>query len=236
MPLTLSGGNVFLTGAASGIGQAIAIRYAKAGADGVYGCDQNPMDETEKQCKQAATNPNFRFIQHIMDVRKEDQVIASVEKCMKEFGRLDYAANVAGIADSDVSTAEQKMDEWDNVMNINTRGVYICMREEIKAMLKNSPKEIAPGRSTRGSIINMGSVGGLVVLPGIRTSYVTAKHAIAGMTKAAAVSHGKEGVRVNAINPGYIATPMVKNAYEDLTPFGQPVAMKVIMASRRIGI
>ncbi|THU96100.1 NAD(P)-binding protein [Dendrothele bispora CBS 962.96] len=160
-----------------------------------------------------------------MDVRKEDQVIAAVEKCIQDFGRMDYAANVAGV-NSDISTIDQKMDEWDNVMNINTRGVYICMREEIKAMLKNPLKEIAPGRSTRGSVINMGSVGGLVVLPGIRTSYVTSKHAIAGMTKAAAVSHGKEGVRVNAINPGYIATPMVKSAYEDLTPFGQPVAMK----------
>ncbi|THU91710.1 NAD(P)-binding protein [Dendrothele bispora CBS 962.96] len=169
------------------------------------------MDETEDTCRKVATNPNFRFVQHIMDVRKEDQVIAAVERCIQDFGRMDYAANVAGIADSDISTIDQKMDEWDNVMNINTRGVYICMREEIKAMLKNPLKEIAPGRSTRGSVINMGSVGGLVVLSGIWTSYMTSKHAIAGMTKAAAVSHGKEGVQ---------------SAYEDLTPFGQPVAMK----------
>ncbi|KAF5314794.1 hypothetical protein D9758_017504 [Tetrapyrgos nigripes] len=215
MPISLSGGNAFLTGAASGIGQAVAIGYAKAGAASVFGCDLNAMDETEKQCKKVAANPNFTFIQHIMDVRKEDEVIAAVDKCVKDLSRIDYAANIAGIADSDVQTIDQKIDEWDNVININLRGYT-----------SNELKEFTPDRPTRGSVINMGSVGGLVALPGIRTSYVTSKHAIAGMTKSAAVSVGLQSIRVNSVNPGYIATPMVKAAYDDLTPFGEPVALK----------
>lgn len=212
MSLTLDGGNALVTGASSGIGQGCAIAYAKAGVEGLVIADINvpSLDETIEECIKVATHKDFRVVPVKVDVRIEEEVIAMVDTVVSEFGRLDYCANVAGVGDTQQKTAVHPLSEFDNTQSINTRGIFICLQQELRAMLKNEPKVLLPGRpATRGSIVNMGSGAANTVLRGM-TSYVASKHAVAGLTKAAAVHHADDGIRINEVNPVFILTPLVK--------------------------
>ncbi|PBK64242.1 oxidoreductase [Armillaria solidipes] len=197
MSLTLPGGIALITGSVSGIGQAVTIAYAKAGVEGILACDINfdGLDATIEECKKVASHPNFRVLPLKVDVRIDRDVINMVETAVKEFGRLDYAANVAGIVVTPVATVDQTIEDWDNIHAINVRGVFLCMREEIKAMLKNELRPLIPDR------------GG-------------------GMTKAAAVSHSGDGIRINTVNPGYTLTPQARAFVADFTPYENGTLLK----------
>lgn len=163
---------------ASGIGRAAAIAYAKSGVAGLFIVDLNlpALEEVAKECQAAATNTQFRSVAKIVDVTNEEDVIAMLADFVKQFGRLDYAANIAGvrrsmldvqrsdinwqIGDIPTPTALHTVENFDRVHRVNVRGVFLCMREEIKTMLKQDLVVLCEGRApTRGAIVNMGSIG-----------------------------------------------------------------------------
>ena len=136
------------------------------------------------------------------DVTDEEQVRNMVAVTEKTYGRLDFAYNNAGIMSDDVETAEVSSAEFDRVINTNLRSMFLCMKYELKQMLKQGGEGY--------SIVNCSSIGGLIGMPG-RVAYHASKHAVLGMTKCAALEYAARGIRINAICPATIMTPMVEN-------------------------
>ncbi|KAK0206055.1 hypothetical protein DFS33DRAFT_553695 [Desarmillaria ectypa] len=210
-------GIALITGAGSGIGRATALAFARAGASGLHLIDINRahLEQVSKDVSSVATNPELKTHTSEIDVTNEDQVVQIVQDTMKTFGRIDYAANIAGITETVLgSTADTSLETYDRVNNLNARGVFLCMREQLKAMRSQIPLVRIPGRpGVRGSITNMSSIAGCIGIKSV-TSYVASKHAVVGMTKAAALSHSVDGIRVNAVCPGYVDTPLLHNLGE----------------------
>lgn len=210
---------VVVTGGSSGIGKATAISFAQKGAKVVV-VDWIENDETMSLLKK--TGAKFLFIK--CDVSKESEVKAMVEKTIETFGRLDYAFNNAGIEGKSAPTQDCTEENWDKVIGINLKGIWLCMKYEIPEVLKQG----------KGAIVNCASVAGLVGFAGL-PAYVASKHAVIGLTKTAALENAKLGIRINAVCPGIIATPMidrlikndkeVEKQFVSLEPvgrFGQP--------------
>jgi NAD(P)-dependent dehydrogenase (short-subunit alcohol dehydrogenase family) len=145
-----------------------------------------------------------------VDVTNEKAVDDSITQTVKEFGRIDYAFNNAGVAGAVKPTDQNDSDDFARVMAVNTTGVWLCQRAQIRQMLKQD-KISNSARSFRGSIVNTASMYG-VIGPSANipaTAYATSKHAVVGMTKADAVVYAPQGVKINAICPGYVATPLI---------------------------
>ena len=147
-----------------------------------------------------------------MDVSEERSVNSAVEQTVKQFSRLDIAVNNAGIGGEKL-THEQELEEWRRVMSVNLDGVWLCQRAQIRQMLKQEPIS-PPPRGNRGVIINVASMLGLVAsspaAPG--ASYTSSKHGVMGLTKSDAAIYASQGIRINAVCPGYIATPLLQDA------------------------
>jgi NAD(P)-dependent dehydrogenase (short-subunit alcohol dehydrogenase family) len=184
-----------ITGGSSGIGRATAVAFAREGAKVVVASRRvKESEETIKLVKEAGSDG----ISVKTDVSKEAEVRAMVEKTIKAYGRLDYAFNNAGIEGDVAPLAEQTIDNYEAVLSINVRGVFLSMKYEIPQMLKNGG----------GAIVNMSSVGGLIAFPGF-SLYVASKHAVLGLTKTAALEYAKSGIRINAVSPAVIETDMM---------------------------
>jgi NAD(P)-dependent dehydrogenase (short-subunit alcohol dehydrogenase family) len=143
-----------------------------------------------------------------------------IERATAAFGTLDFAVNNAGIEGRMAPTHECTEENWDQTINVNLKGVWLCMKHEIALML----------RQGKGAIVNTASVAGLIGFPGL-PAYVASKHAVIGLTKSAALENAKQGIRINAVSPGVIRTPMidrvtgldksVEKAYTDMEPVGR---------------
>jgi NAD(P)-dependent dehydrogenase (short-subunit alcohol dehydrogenase family) len=193
---TLVGKVALVTGGSTGIGKASSVAFAREGAKVVVS-DVNVQggEETVRFIRESGGEAIFVKA----DVLLAAEVEALVKKAVGTYGGVDCAFNNAGIAGAiGASTHEYPDESWDRVIGINLKGVWLCMRYEIPQMLKQGG----------GAIVNTASIWGLVGAPGA-SAYVASKHGVVGLTRAAALEYAPQGIRINAVNPGTIRTPIL---------------------------
>jgi NAD(P)-dependent dehydrogenase (short-subunit alcohol dehydrogenase family) len=200
-----SGRVALVTGAGSGIGRASALAFARHGAKVVV-ADVAAEAGEETAALARAENADAIFVR--VDVSQRADVEALVRAAVDQYGRLDYAHNNAGIPGPQALLADYDEEAWDKVIAINLKGIWLCMKHEIQQMLRQGGRAMALRADARGVIINTASVAGLRGSQGV-SAYVASKHAVVGLTRAAALEYAREGIRVNSVAPGTIHTPML---------------------------
>ncbi|KAF3025871.1 hypothetical protein E8E14_014811 [Neopestalotiopsis sp. 37M] len=215
IPSTQLDGVALVVGSGRGIGRDTAFSLAEAGARVVVFADMDlrTAETSSEESRKFATHKDYQTRVFEMNVQDEKSVQAMVDFVIEEFGRLDYAINVAGIGDGvHVPVAETDMQNFDSVMNINTRGNLLCVKAQVRAMRRQTPKTWSSRNGERdigrGVIINLGSANSYVGMPH-KASYTVSKHASLAVTKTAAMDHAAEGIRVNAVCPSWVRTPML---------------------------
>ncbi|KAL4985912.1 hypothetical protein BDW68DRAFT_179271 [Aspergillus falconensis] len=202
----------FITGAASGIGKATAYSFARYGVTQLALADINLSAAQTTARELESSFLGVEVLPLNIDVAKEASVNEAVALTVRKFGRIDYAVNNAGIGGSGALSAEHSMEDWVRTMDVNLRGVWLSSRAEISVMLEQEKREDSP-RHNRGVIINVASMYGIQA-PSLNTpavAYTTSKHGVVGLTRADAVGYAPKGIRINAICPGYVETPLVKS-------------------------
>ncbi|KAL8740024.1 MAG: hypothetical protein Q9190_007223 [Brigantiaea leucoxantha] len=206
---SFNGKVIAITGSASGIGLATALLLASRGAS-LSLADVRPEPLSSAISTILKSTPSAHIISRAIDVTSSSDVESWLDATIAEFGHLDGAANLAGIEGGDTGVrgvVDTDEAEFDKVISVNLKGVFNCLKGELKRMIVDGADD-AKEKGRGGSIVNASSVAGLT--GGAKTvAYTASKHAVIGMTKTAAKEVGKQGVRVNAIAPGVIVTPML---------------------------
>lgn len=192
--LNFSGKGVLITGGASGIGRATADLFVARGARVAI------SDIDESKTKKAVLELGNEHVAAPGDVANEGSVSEIFTAAKSGLGMIDVLINCAGVSDSVLPTLEQDVDHWQKIIDINLTGTYLTCRAVAPDMLERGA----------GAIVNISSIAGLVGLP-YRNAYTASKHGVAGITKTLAGEWGQHGIRVNAVSPGYVLTPMVQN-------------------------
>ena len=189
-----------ITGAGKGIGQASAVAFAKLGAKVILsGQSKAPLEQTLKIIEDSGGDAATI----VGDVSSEQFAKQTVSLAMQKFGRIDFALNNAGISPSTGKTADVTFDSWQRVINVNLTGTWLGMKYQIEAMLKNGG----------GAIVNVASVGALMAFENYGP-YAASKNGVIGITKVAAVEYASKGIRINAVAPGAILTPLFQDVIE----------------------
>jgi len=210
-----------VTGGGSGIGRATATRLAAEGAAVVIAVlDTESGTETVADIEAAGGEAHFVET----DVTAESDVEAMVETALDQYGGLDVAVNNAGVEGAISSTPDQSVTDWEQVIAVNLRGVFLGLRAEIPAMLEDDG----------GAIVNTSSLAGLNGLRG-GSPYAASKHGVLGLTKSAAAEFGTDGIRVNAVCPGVIETPMLDRTREQSSQLDQAAAVSPMARSGQPG-
>ena len=196
--MKLEGKTAFVTGGRGGIGRAIVARFLNEGA-AVYSADLGEGGSLDRH-----DDDGSRFVR--LDVTREDECIAAMDRVRDEAGRLDVLVNAAGI-EIEKTIEETTLDEWNRSFAVNVTGMFLTSKHALPLLRS------AAERGTSASIINFGSYDGFIADPGL-AAYCATKGAVHALTRAMACDHGPEGVRVNAVCPGYVDTPMLQSFFE----------------------
>lgn len=196
----LSGKTGFVTGAGGGIGRASALALARSGANlMITDIDRSALEETAALLAPLDVDVSL----NVLDVSKADAVAASVDETVERFGSIDLAHNNAGLLGSIGPLADYSLDEARSLFDVNVFGILHCMQAQLRHMLE----------AGSGSIVNTASVSGVHAVPHIGV-YTASKHAVIGLTRAAAADYSAQGIRVNCVCPGFVMTGMTKGKFD----------------------